>query len=93
MPNPQEVLYLHSMAVLRYIELLFFALMFVAVPLLLLYGVYWIRAWFAMVEKQGRVPCPHCAELIQPEARICRYCQREIGDTPIEPKTPRGLFQ
>jgi hypothetical protein len=81
------------MAVFRYLELLFIALLFVAAPLLLMYGVYWIRAWFAAVESQGRMPCPHCAELIQPEARICRYCQREIGERPIGPKTPRGLFQ
>ena len=81
------------MAVLRYIEVLFFALLVVAAPLVLMYGVYWIRAWFAAMEAQGRVPCPHCAERILPEARICRYCQREIGERSIEPKTPRGLFQ
>ena len=27
---------------------------------------------------QGRVPCPHCAELICRQAHVCRYCQREV---------------
>lgn len=22
--------------------------------------------------------CPHCAELVKPEATICRYCNREL---------------
>jgi hypothetical protein len=22
--------------------------------------------------------CPHCAELIKADARVCRYCQREV---------------
>jgi hypothetical protein len=26
--------------------------------------------------------CPHCAELIQREARVCRYCQREVEPLP-----------
>ena len=23
--------------------------------------------------------CPHCAELIVPEANVCRYCQRDVA--------------
>ncbi len=26
----------------------------------------------------GRVPCPFCAELILPEAKVCRFCGREL---------------
>jgi len=27
---------------------------------------------------QGLVRCPHCAELINHQAHVCRYCQREV---------------
>lgn len=29
--------------------------------------------------EQKRVPCPQCAELILPEARICRYCKSDVA--------------
>lgn len=28
---------------------------------------------------EDRVPCPHCAEMILPAARICRFCTRPVG--------------
>jgi hypothetical protein len=27
----------------------------------------------------GHVKCPHCAELILPDAKVCRYCGREVS--------------
>jgi hypothetical protein len=26
----------------------------------------------------GRRQCPHCAEYVKPEAKVCRYCQRDL---------------
>jgi hypothetical protein len=28
---------------------------------------------------EGRVPCPHCAELILPAAKKCPFCRSEIA--------------
>lgn len=65
----------------------------IGVALALVYGYYWIRYRFNATETEIRIPCPHCAELIKPEANICRFCQREVGDLLRKPKTPKGLFQ
>lgn len=27
---------------------------------------------------EGLVKCPHCAELVQPDARVCKHCGRDI---------------
>lgn len=75
------------------LELLLAVAFLLGALLALVYGFYWIRAQFSSAEQQGRVSCPHCAELIQPAAKICRYCQREVGDQLATPKSPRGLFQ
>jgi hypothetical protein len=36
--------------------------------------------------REQRRPCPWCAELIQPAARVCRYCGRDVD--PVPPPTP-----
>ena len=42
-----------------------------------------IRYILAQVTKnpagaEKRIPCPYCAELILPQAKICRYCGRSV---------------
>ena len=32
--------------------------------------------------RDGRVPCPWCAERIMPGAKVCRYCSRELPASP-----------
>lgn len=29
-------------------------------------------------QTSGLVKCPHCAEAVQPEARVCKHCGRDI---------------
>ena len=31
------------------------------------------------VRSQGLTPCPHCGELIKYQARVCRYCERDVA--------------
>ena len=57
------------------------------------------------VAAEGRVPCPQCAELILPNAKVCRFCKADLGvaqtpasgaaakatDSPDERREPRLL--
>ncbi len=81
------------MILFRLLAILLELALWVGAALALVYGFYWIRAYFQHASEPARVPCPHCAELIQPEARICRFCQREVEGQLSREKRPRGLFQ
>ena len=35
-----------------------------------------------VARRQGLVPCPNCAEIIKGQARVCRYCGRDVAPAP-----------
>ena len=41
--------------------------------------VFWGAAKLNRIQGGGTRTCPWCAEPIQSEARICRFCQREVS--------------
>ncbi len=41
----------------------------------------------------GGKACPHCAEKIKKDAKVCRYCHLDVTGVQIETKTSRGLFK
>jgi hypothetical protein len=45
---------------------------------LLVAGAGLVLAASALPATAQRVKCPHCAELIQPEANICKHCKRDV---------------
>jgi hypothetical protein len=40
---------------------------------------------------QGMRKCPFCAELVKAEAKVCRYCQRDLPDLPPITEVPDYL--
>jgi hypothetical protein len=57
--------------------LLIFVLLVAAIGLALFF-VLRRSAPASRPQAEQRVPCPYCAELILPGAKICRFCGREL---------------
>jgi rRNA maturation endonuclease Nob1 len=56
-------------------ELLPLLLLAVAVGIVIL--LRWRGSAATLRDERPRVPCDRCAELILPEAKVCRYCGAE----------------
>jgi hypothetical protein len=59
------------------IELIIILLMCVPVLIVTTIGVILLARRRDLVAGK-RVPCPHCAELIMPQAKVCRFCGRDL---------------
>ena len=46
-----------------------------------------------LVGAAGLTKCPHCAEMIKEEARLCRFCNKEISPLPPMPGVWETLFR
>jgi hypothetical protein len=45
------------------------------------------------IENNTRVKCPYCAELIQPDAKLCRFCHSDLSTSTSKKVKPIGFIK
>ncbi|MBC6476947.1 MAG: zinc ribbon domain-containing protein [Hormoscilla sp. GM7CHS1pb] len=51
---------------------------FLLFPVALIHALFLRETDNALVQSNKMKVCPFCAELIKPQARVCRYCQKSL---------------
>lgn len=61
---------------------------FVCFPLAILYLAVSKPSDETLVDSGEYRKCPFCAEVVRSEAKVCRYCNKELPDVEIEKSVP-----
>ena len=51
---------------------------FGVIPLVIIWGIYWVRQGFKKEKKSNLKKCPYCAEEIKSDAAKCRFCGEPV---------------
>ena len=61
---------------------------FICFPLAILYLAVSKPSDKTLVDSGEYRKCPFCAEVVRSEAKVCRYCHKELPDVEIEKSVP-----
>jgi hypothetical protein len=70
---------LRSLGIIEIIIILTQVVLFVIVVAIAIAVVIWFVK-IRQPSKVGLKKCPYCAEMIKAEAKVCRFCHRELVD-------------